>query len=276
MTLAEAVSAEHTPAACALLAAHSQLSCASLGYSSAPAEPGHRAGQAADPQGRSRPGALPTPGRQHGWALSAGLGAAGLGQGCPRPGTMWAFLAQLLVALALLAFFLVSCQNVMHIVRGSVSFLLKHAHQELDKELGESQGLADDEEVPSTWVVRRRVRVKGNEVLHLPGEQVTEEQFTDDQGNIITKKVIRKVVHQLGPGDMDHRQEQEELILAGSLQDPQDLAAEDDHFINYSILQRDGLGAKEEVGVRVPKPEVSGGRMGAQIVKRASLKRGKQ
>uniref|UniRef100_A0A663MMI3 Ankyrin 1 n=1 Tax=Athene cunicularia TaxID=194338 RepID=A0A663MMI3_ATHCN len=29
----------------------------------------------------------------------------------------------------------------------------------------------------------------GNEVLHLPGEQVTEEQFTDDQGNIITKKV---------------------------------------------------------------------------------------
>ncbi|XP_054030910.1 ankyrin-1 isoform X1 [Dryobates pubescens] len=117
---------------------------------------------------------------------------------------------------------------------------------------------------------------QGNEVLHLPGEQVTEEQFTDDQGNIITKKVIRKVVHQLGPGDMDHRQEQEELILAGSLQDPQDLAAEDDHFINYSILQRDGLGAKEEVGVRVPKPEVSGGRMGAQIVKRASLKRGKQ
>ncbi|XP_054030912.1 ankyrin-1 isoform X3 [Dryobates pubescens] len=86
---------------------------------------------------------------------------------------------------------------------------------------------------------------QGNEVLHLPGEQVTEEQFTDDQGNIITKKVIRKVVHQLGPGDMDHRQEQEELILAGSLQDPQDLAAEDDHFINYSILQRDGLGAKD-------------------------------
>ncbi|XP_039420233.1 ankyrin-1 isoform X10 [Corvus cornix cornix] len=61
---------------------------------------------------------------------------------------------------------------------------------------------------------------QGNEALHLPGEQVTEEQFTDDQGNIITKK--------------------------------------------------------EEVRVRVPKPEVSGGRMGAQIVKRASLKRGKQ
>ncbi|NXG16800.1 ANK1 protein, partial [Grallaria varia] len=118
-------------------------------------------------------------------------------------------------------------------------------------------------------------QVRGNEVLHLPGEQVTEEQFTDDQGNIITKKIIRKVVRQLGPGDMGDRQEQEELILEGSLQEPQDLEAEDDHFMKYSILHRDGLGAKEEVRVRVPKPEVSGGRMGAQIVKRASLKRGK-
>ncbi|XP_068030734.1 ankyrin-1 isoform X10 [Anomalospiza imberbis] len=117
---------------------------------------------------------------------------------------------------------------------------------------------------------------QGNEALHLPGEQVTEEQFTDDQGNIITKKIIRKVVRQLGPGDMGDRQEQEELILEGSLQEPQDLEAEDDHFMKYSILHRDGLGAKEEVRVRAPKPEVSGGRMGAQIVKRASLKRGKQ
>ncbi|XP_010139073.1 PREDICTED: ankyrin-1-like, partial [Buceros rhinoceros silvestris] len=112
----------------------------------------------------------------------------------------------------------------------------------------------------------------GNEVLHLPGEQVTEEQFTDDQGNIVTKKVIRKVVHHLGPGDTDDRQEQEELILEGSLQESQHLEAEDDHFVKY--LHRDGLGAK--VQSRVPKPEVSGGRMGAQIVKRASLKRGKQ
>ncbi|NXT49028.1 ANK1 protein, partial [Pluvianellus socialis] len=119
-------------------------------------------------------------------------------------------------------------------------------------------------------------QVRGNEVLHLPGEQVTEEQFTDDQGNIITKKVIRKVVRQLGPGDTDDRQEQEELILEGSLQETQDLEAEDDHFMKYSILHRDSLGAKEEVRVRVPKSEVSGGRMGAQIVKRASLKRGKQ
>ncbi|XP_048783920.1 ankyrin-1 isoform X4 [Lagopus muta] len=85
---------------------------------------------------------------------------------------------------------------------------------------------------------------QGNEVLHLPGEHVTEEQFTDEQGNIITKKVIRKVVRHLGPSDTDDRQEREDLILEGSLQEPQDLEAEADHFM-YSILQRDGLGAKD-------------------------------
>lgn len=31
--------------------------------------------------------------------------------------------------------------------------------------------------------------LQGNEVLDMPGEQVTEEQFTDEQGNIVTKKV---------------------------------------------------------------------------------------
>lgn len=63
-----------------------------------------------------------------------------------------------------------------------------------------------------------------------------------------SRQVIRKVVRQLGPGDTGDRQEQEELILEGSLQEPQDLEAEDDHFIKYSILHRDGLGAKVQCG----------------------------
>lgn len=73
---------------------------------------------------------------------------------------MWTFITQLLVTLVLLGFFLVSCQNVAHIVRGSLGFVLKHVHQELDKELGESEGLSDDEETISTRVVRRRVLLK--------------------------------------------------------------------------------------------------------------------
>ncbi|XP_037382039.1 ankyrin-1 isoform X6 [Talpa occidentalis] len=101
---------------------------------------------------------------------------------------MWTFITQLMVTLVLLGFFLVSCQNMMHIVKGSLSFVLRHIHQELDKELGENGGLSDEEETISTKVVRRRVLWKGNEIQNIPGEQVTEEQFTDEQGNIVTKK----------------------------------------------------------------------------------------
>ncbi|XP_013916700.1 PREDICTED: ankyrin-1-like [Thamnophis sirtalis] len=152
---------------------------------------------------------------------------------------MWGFLTQLLVSLVLLGFFLVSCQNLLHIAQGSVQFVLKHIHQELDKELGETEGLSDDEESASTRVVRRRLFVQGNEILDIPGEQVTEEQFTDEQGNIITKKIIRKVVRRLETEDGRTHEEDEDQ---GS----------------------------------VARSELLGGRMGAQIVKRASLKRGKQ
>ncbi|XP_019369970.1 PREDICTED: ankyrin-1 isoform X12 [Gavialis gangeticus] len=189
---------------------------------------------------------------------------------------MLAFVTQLLITLVLLGFFLVSCQNVLQIVRGSVRFLLKHVHHELDKELGESEGLADDEESVSTRVVRRRVIVKGNEVQDIPGEQVTEEQFTDEQGNIVTKKIIRKVVRRLGLDEEDDERAREEVILEGSLQEAQELEAEAEHFMKYGLLQHDSLGSQEEVRGRSPNAELIGGRMGAHIVKRASLKRGKQ
>ncbi|KAM7153401.1 ankyrin-1-like isoform 1-T1 [Macrochelys suwanniensis] len=113
--------------------------------------------------------------------------------------------------------------------------------------------------------------MRGNQVQDIPGEQVTEEQFTDEQGNIVTKKIIRKVVRRISAGD-----EEEEVILEGSLQEPQELEAEADHFMKYAILHQDSLGTKEEARGPVPESELIGGRMGAYIVKRASLKRGKQ
>ncbi|XP_070454880.1 ankyrin-1 isoform X14 [Equus przewalskii] len=84
--------------------------------------------------------------------------------------------------------------------------------------------------------------VQGNELQNIPGEQVTEEQFTDEQGNIVTKKIVRKVVRQIDSSGADDTQEHEEVELRGS------------------SLQ----------------PDLIEGRKGAQIVKRASLKRGKQ
>uniref|UniRef100_A0A4X2KKP7 Ankyrin 1 n=1 Tax=Vombatus ursinus TaxID=29139 RepID=A0A4X2KKP7_VOMUR len=144
---------------------------------------------------------------------------------------MWTFVTQLLVTLVLLSFFLVSCQNVMHIVRGSLYYMLKHLHQELDKELGEDESLSDDEESVSTRVVRRRVILKGHEFQDIPGEHVTEEQFTDEQGNIVTKKIIRKVVQQVSiSGDTE---EPEEVNTEGFLQEPSELEADIDDFIKH-------------------------------------------
>ncbi|XP_074796232.1 ankyrin-1 isoform X11 [Natator depressus] len=114
-------------------------------------------------------------------------------------------------------------------------------------------------------------QTRGNQVQDIPGEQVTEEQFTDEQGNIVTKKIIRKVVRRISVGD-----EEKEVILEGSLQEPQELEAEADHFMKYAILHQDSLGSKEEAQGHIPESELIGGRMGAYIVKRASLKRGKQ
>nr|XP_025741810.1 ankyrin-1 isoform X5 [Callorhinus ursinus] len=51
---------------------------------------------------------------------------------------------------------------------------------------------------------------EGSEFQNIPGEQVTEEQFTDEQGNIVTKKIIRKVVRQIDSSGADDAQEHEE------------------------------------------------------------------
>uniref|UniRef100_A0A2K6F6S3 Ankyrin 1 n=1 Tax=Propithecus coquereli TaxID=379532 RepID=A0A2K6F6S3_PROCO len=147
---------------------------------------------------------------------------------------MWTFVTQLLVTLVLLGFFLVSCQNVMHIVRGSLRFVLTHVHQELDKELGEGEGLSDDEETVSSRVVRRRVLLKGNELQNIPGEQVTEEQFTDEQGNFVTKKITRKVVRQIDSSGADDTLEHEEVIVQGPSEDPRELEADVDYFMKHA------------------------------------------
>ncbi|XP_042535360.1 ankyrin-1 isoform X3 [Dipodomys spectabilis] len=52
--------------------------------------------------------------------------------------------------------------------------------------------------------------IQGNELQNIPGEQVTEEQFTDEQGNIVTKKIIRKVVRQVDSSGTDDTQQHEE------------------------------------------------------------------
>ncbi|XP_062873581.1 ankyrin-1a isoform X3 [Trichomycterus rosablanca] len=173
---------------------------------------------------------------------------------------MWALVTELLFSFVVLAFLVLSCQSVLHIASGTVRSALTFVHAQLDRELGEDENIADEEENVTTRVVRRRVILKGDEAVDLPGEQVSEEQFTDEHGNIVTRKVVRKVVRR-GKGQF----EGQELTIDGLPQDAGELQADADQFLNYAVLARDG---KLEV-VDVKKG-------GAQIVKCATLRRVKQ
>ncbi|XP_017897465.1 PREDICTED: ankyrin-1 isoform X1 [Capra hircus] len=109
--------------------------------------------------------------------------------------------------------------------------------------------------------------LQGNELQNIPGEQVTEEHFTDEQGNVVTKKIVRKVVRQIDPSGADDTQELEEVISRGPPEDPSEMEADVDSFMTHAKVERRGSGLQ---------PDLIEGRKGAQIVKRASLKRGKQ
>ncbi|XP_040217951.1 ankyrin-3 isoform X11 [Rana temporaria] len=61
----------------------------------------------------------------------------------------------------------------------------------------EYESSSDEEQRITTKITRRRLIYKGDEVKNIPGESVTEEQYTDEEGNIITRKVTRKVVRRV-------------------------------------------------------------------------------
>ncbi|XP_068995299.1 ankyrin-1a isoform X2 [Embiotoca jacksoni] len=107
-----------------------------------------------------------------------------------------------------------------------------------------------------------RLKGQGDEVEDLPGEQVSEEQFTDEHGNIVTKKIVRKVVRR---GKGSGEEGVQEMSLEGSLQDANELEGDAEQFMSYAILGRDS-----------GKPDTVDVKKGAQIVKCASLRRVKQ
>ncbi|XP_044053035.1 ankyrin-1a isoform X4 [Siniperca chuatsi] len=107
-----------------------------------------------------------------------------------------------------------------------------------------------------------RLKGQGDEVEDLPGEQVSEEQFTDEHGNIVTKKIVRKVVRR---GKGSGEEGVQEVSMEGSLQDANELEVDAEQFMSYAILGQDSS-----------KPDTVDVKKGAQIVKCASLRRVKQ
>uniref|UniRef100_F6WIQ4 Ankyrin 3 n=1 Tax=Callithrix jacchus TaxID=9483 RepID=F6WIQ4_CALJA len=61
----------------------------------------------------------------------------------------------------------------------------------------ESDSSSEEERRVTTRVIRRRLIIKGEEAKNIPGESVTEEQFTDEEGNLVTRKITRKVLRRI-------------------------------------------------------------------------------
>ncbi|KAK7910231.1 hypothetical protein WMY93_014915 [Mugilogobius chulae] len=86
--------------------------------------------------------------------------------------------------------------------------------QEIAEELG---ALSDSsEEEVTTRVVRRRVIIQADTLPDIPPQTVTEEKYTDEHGNIVVKKITRKVIRKyVSPDGL----ETQEVTIEGSKQD---------------------------------------------------------
>ncbi|KAJ6661576.1 hypothetical protein lerEdw1_013815 [Lerista edwardsae] len=67
----------------------------------------------------------------------------------------------------------------------------EYSESESDSDIEiQSDSSSDEQQRITTRVYRRRLILKGEEAKNIPGESVTEEQFTDEEGNVVTRKVI--------------------------------------------------------------------------------------
>ncbi|XP_045889843.1 ankyrin-1a isoform X3 [Micropterus dolomieu] len=96
-----------------------------------------------------------------------------------------------------------------------------------------------------------RLKGQGDEVEDLPGEQVSEEQFTDEHGNIVTKKIVRKVVRR---GKVSGEEGVQEVSVEGSLQDANELEVDAEQFMSYAILGRDSSKSSPQDSTSSPNP----------------------
>ncbi|KAM8852491.1 ankyrin-3-like isoform 7-T7 [Synchiropus picturatus] len=67
---------------------------------------------------------------------------------------------------------------------------------------------SEEEQTVTTRIFRRRLILKGEQAKNIPGESVTEEHYMDRDGNLVSRKVIRKVIRRRStPTPENHRRE---------------------------------------------------------------------
>ncbi|KAM6076745.1 ankyrin-2 isoform 29-T29 [Chlamydotis macqueenii] len=89
--------------------------------------------------------------------------------------------------------------------------------KELAEELGGLETSSDEDEMVTTRVVRRRVIIQADSMPEMPPETVTEEQYTDEHGHTVVKKVTRKIIRRYVSPDGT---EKEEVLMQGAPQKP--------------------------------------------------------
>ncbi|XP_067260481.1 ankyrin-2 isoform X8 [Chanodichthys erythropterus] len=113
---------------------------------------------------------------------------------------------------------------------------------DLRREIDDALGVlsdSSDEDVLTTRVVRRRVIIQGDDVPDIPPQSVTEEQYTDAQGNLVVKKVTRKVIRRCVSSD---GVETEQVRVEGSAQQPVKVAPGDGYskVMKRTVLKSEG------------------------------------
>ncbi|XP_064272140.1 ankyrin-2 isoform X13 [Passer domesticus] len=89
--------------------------------------------------------------------------------------------------------------------------------KELAEELGGLELSSDEDEMVTTRVIRRRVIIQADSMPEMPPETVTEEQYTDEHGHMVVKKVTRKIIRRYVAPDGT---EKEEVLMQGAPQAP--------------------------------------------------------
>ncbi|KAM5193348.1 ankyrin-2 [Mantella aurantiaca] len=89
--------------------------------------------------------------------------------------------------------------------------------RDLAEELGELETNSDEDEMVTTRVVRRRVIIQADNMPDILPETVTEEQYTDEHGHIVVKKVTRKIIRRFVLPDGTER---EEVVAQGAAHEP--------------------------------------------------------
>ncbi|XP_022452066.1 ankyrin-2 isoform X24 [Delphinapterus leucas] len=123
--------------------------------------------------------------------------------------------------------------------------------KELTEELGELEASSDEEAMLTTRVVRRRVIIQGDDMPDIPPETVTEEEYIDEQGHTVVKKVTRKIIRRYVSSDGT---EKEEITMQGTPQDPINIEEGDGYskVIKRLVLKSD----TEQSEVTLSEPSI--------------------